>query len=386
MQAKYAAILFGAILTIYMISTIMPSSTPSTGSGSTEKDSGTLQTRAIVERADAFLELLDDDLRAEITFPYESEEHAHPAKFPHPKMPKFSFVGEQYGQSVWSNFPVSDVPRPGVRMGNLTTSQRDAAMELLSVSLSQQGFSKINEIMGSDEILAQSGVPYAAGKDAYTLAFFGKPSVSDIWMLQFGGHHLALNLAVYRSEAVLAPVLTGALPASYVNGEDEPVRVLASENDKAFALLHTLDESQLEKAIIDHDVEDVVLGPGEDGKTVEAVGLKVSSMKTSQQTMLFDLLSEWVGIINDAHASPRLEEIRAGLDETFFAWAGPTTHDVDKNGASYFRIQGPNLFIEFSPQRPGGDLRMHVHTIYRDAERAYGRHFPASVPKHAGLI
>ena len=27
--------------------------------------------------------------------------------------PPGGFIGEQYGQAVWSNYPVSDVPRPG---------------------------------------------------------------------------------------------------------------------------------------------------------------------------------------------------------------------------------------------------------------------------------
>ena len=89
--------------------------------------------------------------------------------------------------------------------------------------------------------------------------------------------------------------------------------------------------------------------------------------------MLFDLISEWTAIINDTHAAPRLTKIREGLAETCFAWSSPTTHQPNRNGASYFRIQGPDLFIEFAPQASGGDLTMHVHTIYRDPATVYGR-------------
>jgi hypothetical protein len=32
--------------------------------------------------------------------------------------------------------------------------------------------------------------------------------------------------------------------------------------------------------------------------------------------MLLDVISEWAGIINDAYATPRMAEIRAGLDDT----------------------------------------------------------------------
>jgi hypothetical protein len=34
------------------------------------------------------------------------------------------FVGEQYGKAIWSNFPVSDVPRPGLQLGSLNSAQR----------------------------------------------------------------------------------------------------------------------------------------------------------------------------------------------------------------------------------------------------------------------
>ena len=88
------------------------------------------------------------------------------------------FVGERYGQAVWSNYPVSDVPRPGVRLGALTSAQRGAAMRLLQALLSPQGYRKILEIMGSDQALSDQGQPFASGTAAYTIAIFGKPTIA----------------------------------------------------------------------------------------------------------------------------------------------------------------------------------------------------------------
>ncbi|THY13508.1 hypothetical protein D6D01_08338 [Aureobasidium pullulans] len=138
-----------------------------------------------------------------------------PVYFPHSKLPNFHSVGEQFGASTWSNFPVSDVPRPGIRLGEMNTAQHSAVMHLLRTALSEKGFRKMQGIMGSDQILADSGVPYAAGRAAYTVAILGEPGMAKVWMIQFGGHHLALNIAVCGGNAVLTPVLTGALPASY---------------------------------------------------------------------------------------------------------------------------------------------------------------------------
>jgi Protein of unknown function (DUF3500) len=282
------------------------------------------------------------------------------------------FVGEQYGQSVWSNFPVSDVPRPGLRLGNLSPAQRAAAMQMLQVMLSPKGYRKVIDIMGSDQALSERGTPFASGVDAYTVGIFGQPSATMPWMLQFGGHHLALNITIMGERGVLAPTLTGAQPAVYTSN-GKTVRVLAEENDKVFALLAALNETQRKQAMLNYRVSDLVLGPGHEGQTILPEGLEGSAMNEQQRTMLLDLITEWVGIINEAHSASRMAEIKAGVNDTYFAWSGPTTHEPGKNGSAYYRIQGPKLVIEFSPQSVSGDPIMHVHAIYRDLTNDYGR-------------
>jgi hypothetical protein len=288
-----------------------------------------------------------------------------------PGGPGGGFVGEQYGQAVWSNYPVSDVPRPGLRIGALSAAQHDAAVHLLQVLLSAKGYQKILDIMGSDQALHESGTPFDSGAAVYTIGIFGTPSTTAPWMVEFGGHHLALNITIAGKRGVSTPTLTGAQPALYTaNGKT--VRVLAGENDKAFTLLNALDENERKQAILNYRVDDLVLGPGHIGETIAPEGLKASAMNDQQRKMLLDLISEWAGIINDAYAAPRMAEIKTGIDDTYFAWSGPAAHEPNKNGSSYYRIQGPKLFIEFSPQGVGGDSTMHVHTIYRDPTDDYG--------------
>jgi hypothetical protein len=280
------------------------------------------------------------------------------------------FTGEQYGQAVWSNFPVSDVPRPGVNLGSLSTAQRDAAMHMMQIVLSPKGYQKVQEIMGSDQALSDGGTPFSSGINAYTIGIFGQPSVTSPWMLEYGGHHLALNITMAGERGVITPTLTGAQPAIYTSN-GKTVRALAEENDKAFVLLDALDEAQRKQAILNYRMGDLVLGPGHSGKTIQPEGLKASAMNEKQRALLLDVISEWAGIVNDVYMNPRMAEIKAGLADTYFAWSGPTTHDPGKNGSAYYRIQGPRLVIEFSPQG-GGDSTMHVHTIYRDPTNDYG--------------
>ena len=214
------------------------------------------------------------------------------------------------------------------------------------------------------------------GKDLYYISILGTPSEKNPWMLQFGGHHLALNITIAGERGILTPTLTGAQPALYtLNGKT--VRPLGAESDKALALLNSLDENQRKQAVLNYRVADLVLGPGQDGKTIQPEGLKASAMNERQRAMLVDLISEWADIIHESAAAARMAEIKAGLDETWFAWSGPTSVTPGKNITAYYRIQGLKLVVEYAPQRLGSDPSMHIHTMYRDPANDYGRRLTA---------
>ena len=160
----------------------------------------------------------------------------------------------------WSNLPSPMVERRGIRMGDLTDAQRAAVMALLREALSADGVRKVTEIMRGDEVLKTTGggagprgggpprggpppgggPPAGGGRggggpmfglDQYWLAFLGAPSTTAPWMLQFGGHHLAINLTLGGSNASMTPSLPAAQPAKYTF-EGREVRPLGRENDK----------------------------------------------------------------------------------------------------------------------------------------------------------
>ena len=330
------------------------------------------QTRAAAAAAQAFLQTLSVEQRGQVQFDFAPQPKAGAAAFKGGMNGRMSFVGEQYGKAVWSNYPVSDVPRPGLALGKLNGPQRQAALHVLQAILSAKGYDKVQAIMGSDQALSEGGTNYASGIAHYTIGIFGKPGAASPWMVQFGGHHLGLNVVIAGARGTMTPALTGAQPAVYQR-DGKTVRVLARENDKAFDLLAALTPAQRKQAVLDYEVGDLVLGPGHDGDTIVPEGVKGAALDARQRDMLLDLIGEWAGIINDAYAAPRMAKLRAGLDQTYFAWSGPQTHEPGKNGAAYYRIQGPRVVIEFAPQAPGGDLTMHVHTVYRDPAEAYGQ-------------
>ncbi len=188
-------------------------------------------------------------------------------------------------------------------------------------------------------------------------------------MLQFVGHHLALNVTIVGIDGILTPSLTAAQPAKYTVDGKTAACPLGAENDKAFALINALDEEQRKQAILNYKVADLVLGPGQDGKTIQPEGIKCSAMNASQRAMLLELMGEWAEIVNEPAAAKRMAELKANLSGTWFAWSGPITNGMP----AYYRIQGPTVVIEYAPQPLGGDPTMHIHTIYRDPTNDYGK-------------
>ncbi len=265
----------------------------------------------------------------------------------------------------WTNFPAtSGNRRGGLRMGDLTPAQHQAVQAMLAAALSPQGYEKILQITEGDEVLRRPFGRSMFGRDEYYVSFLGQPSVTEPWMLQFGGHHLGLNVTLVGERGTLAPTLTGAQPASFTL-EGKLVRPLGREVDKSFALISSLNAQQREQAILGFQIRDLVLGPGRDGVTIQPEGIKGSALTTQQREMLLDLASEWTGILNTAQAKTKMDELRNHIADTWFAWSGP----VERDRAAYFRIQGPTLHIEYAPQGRGGD---HIHTIYRDPGNDYG--------------
>lgn len=342
----------------------------------------------IAAAAKKFLASLDDAQRGRLIFDFKDEAQ----------------------RRRWSNFPVGIFERSGLRLGELTPPQRDAAMAVLAAALSKQGYEKVLQIVEADEVLkigdagAQRG-PGAPndrggagprdgrgdrggpggrggrggrgggglnfGRDLYFISFLGQPSPTEPWIIQFGGHHLGINITLAGEQGSLSPSHTGAQPAIY-QVEGKTIRPLGREVDKAFALISSMDESQRKQAILGFDIRDLVLGPGRDGQTIAPEGIKAASLSDKQREMLLDIASEWTGILHESAADAKMEQMRKDINETYFAWSGAT----EKDAPAYFRIQGPTVLIEFAPQRMGGDANRHIHTIYRDPTNEYGAKWP----------
>jgi Protein of unknown function (DUF3500) len=125
-------------------------------------------TPRVVTAANAFLASLDDAQRTAVSFAFNSPQ-----------------------RTGWSNLPGPMFQRKGLRLGDLTPPQRDAAMALVSAMLSREGYKKVLDIMNGDEALKNSrggrtggrggGVQF--GQDEYYIALLGAPSATAPWLI-----------------------------------------------------------------------------------------------------------------------------------------------------------------------------------------------------------
>jgi hypothetical protein len=279
----------------------------------------------------------------------------------------YSFTDDKQREN-WSNLPVGNVPRGGLRWGDLKDNQKEAVMALLKAALSENGVQQVVDNMNGDEYLRINGRGgNSFGSDEYFVSFLGEPSTTRGWMFQFGGHHLAINITVVGDQMTMSPSLTGGQPIDY-EWKGKQVRQVAEEEDAAYAFIASFTDDQKKKAVVGDRYGDIKFGPG--AKKIEAVaeGIAVSELSESQHALLKELIGYRIGVLNPTHAKIEMEKIVADFPNMWFSWKGPT--EVSESAS--WRIQSPKVVMEFSPQRLGGIPMNHVHAMYRDPSNDYG--------------
>ncbi len=194
-------------------STTSTATATSQSSSDSDSDSGagtdsttTAQTIADTDAAaEAFLQTLSDEQREQVVYGYDDETKT----------------------TSWSNFPVTIVDRAGLNLADLSEEQKTAALAVLEGLLSDEAYSRVTGIMGGDEFLRENAAnteQIALGQ--YYIAFFGDPSDTSAWEVQFGGHHLGINATLSGTDdsITFAPTHLGAQPAVYTDVDGNEVQ------------------------------------------------------------------------------------------------------------------------------------------------------------------
>lgn len=283
----------------------------------------------------------------------------------------YSFTDEKQRLS-WSNLPTSMVPRGGLSWGSLNQTQRQALSALLKATLSKEGYQQVVDNMDGDEMLkteGRNGGP-TFGRDEYYVSLLGKPSGSEPWMLMFGGHHLAINATFAGHQMTISPSLTGGQPIDFTI-DGRTVRQLAAEEDKSFELIGTFTAAQRKQTVLGDRYTNMKFGPGQEGATPSQEGINAGTLQPNQQKLLLELIAERMGVMKEPFAKNRMQTIEKDLSQTWLSWYGGVTAGT----AATFRIQGPTILMEYSPQRLGGKPTNHIHAMYRDPTNDYGLSF-----------
>lgn len=276
-------------------------------------------------------------------------------------------------RAKWSNFPTGIFQRAGLKRGELTAQQNAALDRLLGAILSPSGVRNARLQMAADDVLKATdggggGPSPNFGSTNYYVSFLGTPSLQHPWMFQFGGHHLAINATFAGAQASFSPMLTGGQPLT-VSYDGQRTYITKEELEAARALLASLNPRQKATAVRGSSAIQLVLGPGEFGTTIAPEGVRGSSLTIPQQQLLLDLVEARVGQFNTRDASAKMAQVHGDIANTYFGWWGPER----PFGAAYYRVTGPHLVLEYSPQQLGkGDPTEHAHNMYRDPTNDYG--------------
>ena len=315
------------------------------------------RTGAIVASAETFIATLTEAQRASVLFDFSDNAQ----------------------RANWSNLPEGVVQRRGIRLGELTNPQRAALDELLAATLSESGVRNVElQLLADDSLRANGGGNPNFGSDFYFVSFLGEPSTTSPWMLQFGGHHLAINVTFFGADASFSPMLTGGQPI-HLSIDGSAVVITERELTAAKAFMDSLSAQERAETIRSDRATNLLLGPGAYGTVVAPEGIGAAGLTPAQQGLLLDIVRARLGFINDNDYQAAMAKIEAEIDRTTFGWWGP----LDTPGAAYYRVTGPSIVMEYAPQGGGrgggagrgaaaGAATDHVHSMYRDPRNDYG--------------
>jgi hypothetical protein len=260
--------------------------------------------------------------------------------------------------------------RQGVGFDEMDAKQRELAFALMGKSLSAKGLKLSKDIMKLNGTLAELANNFDEyGEWLYWITIMGEPSETEPWGWQIDGHHLIINYFVLGDQVVMSPVFVGSEPVHATSGKFKGTIVLQDEQNKGLTLMLALDDEQRKEAILSSvkDGNNALSQAYKDNIDLDYAGLPAAKLDPQQQTLLLEVIEEYIGNMDDGHAKLKMSEVKEHLDQTYFAWVGGTS----SNSVFYYRIHSPVLLIEFDHQRRVAPFRSqqpsrdHIHAVIR---------------------
>lgn len=266
----------------------------------------------------------------------------------------------------WSNLPLEQVDRDGLRLDQMQDSQRIFVHEILRTILSEQGYQKALFIMQYDEdthnrlTAAKSGIAHRYGQEKYWTWIFALPDDKKSWGFKFEGHHLSINMIFSPKGVSCTPHFTGINPGLTNKGMNAGKYLLYHESEVGKDLFLSLNETQRKKAHIDTlpFTIDVRTQTGKESFLSDGKGLPYFEMNSKQKSMVTTIVSAWVDNFHSDIAQSKKKLMEQYIAKMRLVWMG--TNNVQE--LHYYGLIGPGWVIEFATRDQG---IQHFHTLWR---------------------
>ncbi len=307
------------------------------------------QTKSYAALANSFLTSLTDSQKTTAIYKFESD--------------------ERYS---WGFVPKED--RKGVYIGNLNSSQKKLAFNLLGAYLSENGLKQAQEIIHLESILRElenrKADDWMRSPDRYAFIFFGNPSDKNAWGWRFEGHHISFSFSTLTNKIISGtPSFMGSNPGIVLSGPHKGKQVLKQETEAGFKMAQSLTPNQLTKATVAGETPaEIITFVTRKPRFEKEEGIFYSELTKEQQTVFKELLGIYTGRYTAKFAKDMMKEIEKNdIGKLRFAWAGATQAGTGK--PNYYRITGPSIIIEYDNTQNNAN---HVHTVVRDLEHDFG--------------
>ncbi|KIV86756.1 hypothetical protein PV11_02350 [Exophiala sideris] len=281
---------------------------------------------------------------------------------------------------TWSNpeFLLSD---KGIRLDELDPKIRDSVLSVLRATLSAEGYDKAISAMRINGFLGELvKSPAVMNEYSYNFVLFGEPSTTEPWGFSFYGHHLCLNIFLYKTQIIASPWFTGAEPNEIDEGPYAGTQILQEEEILGLKLMKSLPADQKSKAQTykllkdpampkgrwNHDDQRHLCGAYRDNRVVPYEGILVSDMNEEQQELIKGILNQYLLYLPQTAREIRIKHTASFFHETYFSWIG----GYEDTDPFYYRIQSPVILVEFDHHsgvflNNAEPAKFHIHTLLR---------------------
>ena len=278
------------------------------------------------------------------------------------------FPFDEMSRYDWHYLPPTLIPRKGVCLKDLDSTQKKNVYALLKSFLSDKGFSRTQDIMNNEYYLKElepdmiHRIP-----ENHFIAFYGTPAKDSVWGWKFSGHHIALNFTIVNNQSAFTPIFFGVYPAEIKSGQNKGRRIIKDEEDIGFELINMLTGEQSSKAIFQLKAfNDIVTTNAIQVGPLTPVGILAKDLTSQQKSILDKLIACHLASMPVDIAARRMKRIASeDFDQIRFGWAG----GLMKGVAHYYRIQGKTFLIEFDNTTHNAN---HIHIVWRDFDGDFG--------------